>query len=126
MLFLTKKTIVSVLTLGCLLSIAPKTHAAVSPREVLAGFVAAGVIFEGVRKVEQNKDKATVFKVRDEATNRWQQFLDLATSKKGIAALLGGVSSFLLVKHGTNLLEAPIVKQAVALVTPPASSAPGK
>ena len=118
MLFLSKKTIVSVLALGTLLSISPRMHAVDSPlslSKALALAAAAGTVYAaGIHNVDHTKkDKAIHIKAFDTTACILQSVLNFVTSKRGLVALGAGAGAYALVVHGKDVKNV----RAVRLVT---------
>ncbi len=118
MLFLPKKTMVCAVALGTLLSVAPKAHADLKQASACA--LASLALYEGFREVDQTqKDKHVLLKAHDTGASYWQSILNAVVSKKGVSALVGALAVYAAVKHGTNVVNAPILQTAFAQITPP-------
>ena len=123
MLFLTKKTMVSVLALGTLLSVTPQVRAEYPVREVvgLSAAIATGKLAHvlATHKVDHTKkDKDALTRVKDTAAGTVQSVLNLATSKEGLAALALGALAYAGVVHGKNVKNLPAVQWILSQVTP--------
>lgn len=126
MLFLTKKTIVSVLALGCLLSIAPKAHAELTGKKATACALASFALYEALRDIDHTqKDKHALLKAHDVGASYWQSILNTVTSKRGIAGLVGALGVYAIVAHGSDAKKTPLAQYVLGLVTLPPTGGSG-
>lgn len=128
MLFLTKRTMVTVLALGTLLSVNARMFAAtpsVSGREVVAVLAGVAAAYEGYREVSQakNETKSNLARAHDTVATTWQSLLNAVTSKKGLVAVAGALGVYAVAKHGTNVTNAPVVQTVLSYITPKSGAA---
>lgn len=120
MLFLSKKTMVSVLALGTLLSIAPRMHAeggsSISGREAAA--VAAGLATGYLIRFHDvnNANKHAALQLLDLPARWVQNTFNFVTDPKTLTAAVGIATAYALVKHGSNVTNTNAVQSALNLV----------